>query len=152
MDGMTVACCGKEMGMRLQEMVRHVKYVSNPEGPVTAVQIDIDVWQEIVMLLQKVMPAGAVSSAISAYPVNTHRATMQREIAAYVAMHPTLVENYLGQYVAVYQGQLVDHDADAVALHHRITAAYPGEVVLQRQVQHEATPVLRMRSPKVEQQ
>lgn len=138
--------------MRLQEMVRHVQYVSNPEGPVTAVQIDIDVWQEIVTLLHKAVQSGAISPAVPAYPVNAHRATMQREIAAYVEMHPTLVENYLGQYVAVYQGRLVDHDPDAVALHHRITAAYPGEVVLRRQVQREATPVLRMRSPKLERQ
>lgn len=138
--------------MRLQELVRHVQYVSNPEGPVTAVQVDIEVWQQIVALVQEAMQSGAIAPSVAAFPVNAKRARMQREVAAYEAMHPMLVEKYLGQYVAIYQGQLVDHDVDAVSLHHRVTETYPGEVVLRRQVQREATPVLRMWSPKLEKQ
>ena len=87
---------------------------------------------------------------LTLYPVHPHRAQMQREIAAYRSLHPKLVQSHLGHFVAIYQGQLVDADADPVALHQRISARYPGKVVLSRKVQVEADPVLQMRSPRLE--
>jgi hypothetical protein len=91
-----------------------------------------------------------ISDTFAPYPANPNRAAMKKEIAAYKTIHAELVKKYLGQYVALYQGKLVAHDADPVALHRRITAKYPGEVVLCRKVQEEAEPVLYMRSPRLE--
>ena len=91
-----------------------------------------------------------ISQAFAPFPVNPQRTAMKREIEAYKAMHPELVKNYLGQYVAVYQGKLIDHDPDLVALHQRITAKYPHKTILSRLVQNEAEPILRMRSPRLE--
>ncbi len=48
---------------------------------------------------------------------------------AYIAMHPMLKERHLGKYVAVYQGELIDHDEDPVALLSRIDEKYPDEFV-----------------------
>ncbi len=92
----------------------------------------------------------AIAQAFTPYPENPQRGAMKLEIAAYEAMHADLMEQFLGQYVAIYQGKLVDHDADPVALHQRITTKYSGHVVLSRKVQRQATPVLVMRSPKLE--
>jgi len=84
------------------------------------------------------------------YPAHPNRAAMKKEIAVYKALHPELVQKYLGQYVAIYQGKLVDHDADPVTLHQRVIQKYSGKVVLSRKVQKDAEPVLYMRSPRLE--
>ena len=59
---------------------------------------------------------------------------MEREVAAYEAMHAQLWEQYANQYVAVHQASVVDHDHDKVALLMRIRKQYPNQVVLIRQV------------------
>ncbi len=47
-----------------------------------------------------------------------------QEVAAYVAMHPQLLEKYEGKWVAVYGGQVVDVDDDHVALIDRVLDEY----------------------------
>ena len=92
----------------------------------------------------------SISSSYQAFPVNKDRDLMKQEIQAYEVMHPLLVKEYLGEYVAIFQGELVDHDPDPVSLHNRITAKYPNEVVLSRKVEQTASPVIHMRSPRLE--
>lgn len=92
-----------------------------------------------------------IAAAFSPYPENPQRGAMKAEIAAYEAMHVELVKQYLGQYVAMHQGRLIDHDVDPVALHQRIAEKYAGKVVLSRKVQKDAAPVLHMRSPRLAQ-
>jgi hypothetical protein len=67
---------------------------------------------------------------------------VDREMAAYLAMHPALKDRYLGLYVAIHGGQLVDFDADYEALYARIDAAYPGHFVWMARVGNEPLPVL----------
>ena len=43
--------------MSVQEVMQQVSYVTSPSGKPTAVQVDIEVWQEIVALLEQAMPA-----------------------------------------------------------------------------------------------
>lgn len=91
-----------------------------------------------------------ITAALTPFPVNPQRGAMDAEIVAYEAMHGELVEQFLGQYVAIYQGELIDRDVDPVILHQRLEEHYPGKIVLCRKVQKEATPVLNMRSPRIE--
>jgi hypothetical protein len=63
-------------------------------------------------------------------------------------MHPRLIESYLGDYVAIFQGEVIDHDEDVVALTQRIGEKLPNEVVLIRQVEKSAERILNMRSPR----
>jgi hypothetical protein len=72
---------------------------------------------------------------------------MDQETLAYRQMHLQLWAHYAGQYVAIYQGELVDHDADELALLHRVEANYGDEVVLLKQVRPLPEPELRFRSP-----
>jgi prevent-host-death family protein len=74
---------------------------------------------------------------------------MDREIAAYEAQHAELVASYLGQYVAFYQGALVDHDPDQTALLKRIDGRFPSAIVLIRQVQTTLPGPLQIRSPRL---
>ncbi|MBX3060897.1 MAG: hypothetical protein KF770_30920 [Anaerolineae bacterium] len=69
------------------------------------------------------------------FPMHPDREQMLREIEAFKLMHRQLVQEHLGQYVAIFQGKLVDHDSDPVALLQRIKQKYPDQVVLRRKVE-----------------
>ncbi|MCX6048427.1 MAG: DUF5678 domain-containing protein [Chloroflexi bacterium] len=73
---------------------------------------------------------------------------MQREVDAFEAMHATLWEKYPNQYVAVYQGQVIDHDADEMRLIGRIRAIYPDEIIMVDQVLPQLQRELVFRSPR----
>lgn len=60
---------------------------------------------------------------------------IDREKNAYKKMHPTLLKKYEGEYVAIYEQKLVDHDADKLALYQRIDKKYPDQFVLMRPVE-----------------
>lgn len=81
--------------------------------------------------------------------VNDEDASVEREMNAYIAMHPALKANYMGQHVAIYKGELIDVDADYGALYARIDAQYPGEFVWLATVKEEAMPTLVFRSPRL---
>jgi hypothetical protein len=73
---------------------------------------------------------------------------MAQEETAYQAMQSDLWTNYLGEFVAIYQGELVDHDSSELALLQRLNARYPNEVVLMKQVRSLPEPDLYFRSPR----
>jgi len=50
------------------------------------------------------------------------RAQIDREQQAYAAHHAQRVADYAGQYLALRQGQVVDHDPDRSALGRRVRA------------------------------
>lgn len=74
---------------------------------------------------------------------------MDQEITAFEAMKAELAANYLGQYVAIFHRQLVDHDKDKARLLGRITQTYPHDVVLIRQVRSKPRPPFRLWSPQL---
>ena len=74
---------------------------------------------------------------------------MAREEAAYQTMYDELKTKYAGEYVAIFNGQLIDHDSDELALLRRLDAQYPDDIVLMRKVSAEPEPDLRMRSPRL---
>jgi len=84
-------------------------------------------------------------------PSNPAREKMLQEIDAYKNMHASLVKTYLGQFVAIYNGQLVDHDPDKNVLFLRIKERFPNQIVLQRQVLADPDPILHFRSPRFSQ-
>lgn len=74
---------------------------------------------------------------------------MRAESTAFVELHPELVTKYLGDYVAIHNSEVVDHDADARTLHLRIRKQFGRTPVLLRQVTKEAEQQdLIFRSPK----
>jgi hypothetical protein len=52
----------------------------------------------------------ALSFAYPNHEPDAEQIAMISEAQAYVAMHSCLSQQYLGQWVAIYQGELVDHD------------------------------------------
>ena len=58
----------------------------------------------------------------------------EREKNAFRRLHTALLEQYIGEYVAIYGGELVDHDANQAELVARIDKKYPDLFVLIRPV------------------
>ncbi|MCB0142196.1 MAG: type II toxin-antitoxin system RelB/DinJ family antitoxin [Caldilineaceae bacterium] len=84
------------------------------------------------------------------FPVHEKRAIMEQNVAAYKAMYDTLIERYLGQFVAICNGKLVDHDSDPVDLLTRVRTDYPNQVVLRQKVELAPERELRIRHPQIE--
>lgn len=84
------------------------------------------------------------------FPVDAGRETMEQNVEAYTVMHNELVRRYLGQYVALCDGRLVDHDPDPVALLQRVRQQYPGQVILRQKVERTTERMLRIRHPSIE--
>lgn len=64
---------------------------------------------------------------------------INEEIEAYEAMHSILWKRMPGEWVAIHNQQLIDHDTDDVALYRRIRAQYGRTSILLRRVKE--TPV-----------
>ena len=93
--------------------------------------------------------AEVVARSVRSFPVNPGREAMLREIEAFRNLHSALRRDPLGEFVAIHQGQLVDHDPDPVALLGRIRHDYPGQAVLRRKVEDAPDVTLRFRSPRL---
>ena len=61
----------------------------------------------------------------------------EREKRAFSRLHATLLRQYADEYVAIYHGELVDHDVDQAALWARINEQYPNQFVLIRPIRSE---------------
>jgi len=91
----------------------------------------------------------AIDLAEAAFTQQTHEEQqMDREEAAYEAMRNVLVASHLNEFVAIYQGKLIDSDPSEQALLIRLDQAYPNEVILMRQVTLEPESDLYFRSPR----
>ena len=73
---------------------------------------------------------------------------VDREEAAYIAMHPKLKETHFGKHVAIYGGKLIDEDSNRNALYDRIDAQYPDQFVWMTEVKDEPIDAVYMRSPR----
>lgn len=84
------------------------------------------------------------------FPVNAARSAMKRNTDAYHEMHGDLVRDYLGQYIALLDGELIDADSDPVALLSRVRKRYPGQVVMRQKVERLPDQVIHIRHPSLE--
>lgn len=99
---------------------------------------------------QAVKPEDILEDAVRTYVRGLEQKKIKAEAAAFRRLHPELVKQYLGLYVAVHNGNVVDHDEDFQALHQRIRRQFGRQPVLLRQVTAESERVLVMRSPRLE--
>jgi hypothetical protein len=74
-------------------------------------------------------------------------ARFEQERAAFIAMHPQLMEKYEGKWVAVYGGQVVDVDDDYATLYDRALDRYGDDTPIYfQQVVKEVIPIVDMPS------
>lgn len=103
-----------------------------------------EVTDVIIDVLEYALP---VADVVEELEPETEQA-MQREMAAYIALHPELKEKYLGKSVAIYQGQLIDVDDDYGKLYQRVRSKHPDVFVWLTTVREEAIGTIYMRSPR----
>ena len=65
-----------------------------------------------------------LETAVASYLDELQRIGIHTETQAFWDMHQGLVQSYLGQYVAIYQGELVDHDPDVSLLEQRVRKGF----------------------------
>lgn len=82
-------------------------------------------------------------------PDETLTSSIDREEAAFRRLHPALRRKYLGQYVAIHGGELVDHDTDQVALYLRVKDNFPNRFVWIAPVREKPEEEYVMRSPRL---
>ena len=98
--------------------------------------------------VQDVMPDELLETALRTYLRQLDREQINAEAEAYRSMHAELMRTYLGDCVAIHDGQVVDHDRDLQALHQRIRRRFGSQPVLLRRVEAEPDRVLTFRSPR----
>jgi len=76
--------------------------------------------------------------------------SLAQETIAYEKMHEQLMSQYADEYVAIFNGQLIDHDTDPSALLRRVDAVHPDDIVLVKRVVPLPEPEIRVRSPQLE--
>lgn len=119
-----------------QKLYRRVRDLARARNqPVDDVLADV---------LEQALPAD------KSYPNSNEDDAVEREMRAFIQMHPMLKEKYLGQYVAILNGQLIDVDEDYGALYERIDTKYPDQFVWMAKVEDEPMPTLVFRSPRLE--
>jgi hypothetical protein len=101
----------------------------------------------ISLLLEQALAVGEASEEMIDWSEPDPAA--DREMEAYIALHPSLKEQYLGKYVAIYHSNLVDYDDNPVALIERIEEQYPDEFVWLTQVGLEPIQTFVFRSPRI---
>jgi hypothetical protein len=100
--------------------------------------------REIEQVLRSV-----VTHSFPALYVHPQRAAMQQEETVFRRMQKELNNKYPDQFVAIFDGQVIDHDNDEDLLLNRINNHYPTDIVLVRQVTDDLDKVLYVRSPRL---
>ena len=105
---------------------------------------------EQVAAEQSVKPAEVLETAVRTYLRQIECGKIKAEARAFRSMHAELVKEYAGQYVAIHDGKVVDHDEDFQSLHNRIRQHFGRRPVLLRRVETKPERVLVFRSPRLE--
>lgn len=123
--------------MYVNELLQTAQYVTDNQGKRQAVLLGMDIWEALIQRLE-----------FTEDTINTERQmAMAREEAAYQAMYEELSAKYVGQYVAVYHGELIDRDEDGGRLYERVRRQYGDEFVLITPVGPEVEETYRVLSP-----
>ena len=117
-----------------------------------AIGLDEKTAHELAQLARAraVEPSALAEEAIRVFLRSEAQRSMEQEAEAFHRLHSELLATIPGEYAAIHGGQLVDHDADQLALLGRIEARFPGLPVLIRQVRPEVEQILMVRSPRIE--
>jgi hypothetical protein len=95
-------------------------------------------------------PSVLASEAILAHLRLQAERKLDEEAEAFKRLHPELVQSIFGEYAAIHDGELVDHDVNLATLYGRIQKRFEGIPVLLRKVKTDPEEVIYVRSPRIE--
>ena len=88
-----------------------------------------------------------LDKALKTYRRRLEENKIETEKQYFLAQHTQLKENYLGQFIAIHLGNVIDQDSNFEALHQRIRQNYGREAILIRKVEQEPDRPLLVRRP-----
>ncbi len=91
-----------------------------------------------------------VDEALRTHLLKLRREKMDVELAEFHKQKEALLAQYRGEYIAMYQGKVIDHDQSLWAMHRRVFETLGRVVVLMKKVSEEPERVITMRSPRFE--
>jgi len=91
-----------------------------------------------------------VDRALRSYLAQFDREKIRAEMKAFEQLRGTLLAQHRGEYVAIHEGQVIDHDPHLRTLHLRVFARLGHTVVLLKRVTDEPERELVFRSPRFE--
>ncbi len=91
-----------------------------------------------------------VDEAMRQYLRELRRRKIEAEGAAFEQQHAALLAEYRGQYVAIHEGRMIDHDSSLQALHLRVYSLLGHTPVLLKKVTDEPEREAVFRSPRFE--
>lgn len=91
-----------------------------------------------------------VDKALRTYVAQFRREKIRVETKAFKQQYDILLTKYPGQYVAIHNGQVIDHDKDLRTLHLRVFDRLRHTPVLLKQVTKKPERELIFRSPRFE--
>jgi predicted DNA-binding protein len=97
--------------------------------------------------LEETEPAEAAAQEVIENPADDK---MRREKAFFAAQQPALQQRYPGEFVAIHEGRVIDHDPDLAMLHRRVVKVVGAVPVLLKRVDEPVNRELIMRSPRLE--
>ena len=83
-----------------------------------------------------------LDEAVKHYLWEIQREIISNETRMYRAKHAALKEKYLGHFIAMRDGQIVDSDQDLHALRTRVRARFGFEPILMTKVEENADPMM----------
>ena len=118
----------------------------------TAIDLNPRLFEQVrwIARWQKVTTDELATRALSSYVDRLEWEKLQAEMEVFQAQLPALLIAYPDQYVAMHEGQVIDHDADLRTLHSRVYAQMGSIPVLLQKVTSTPVPDILVRSPRVE--
>jgi len=92
----------------------------------------------------------AASNAVAEYLGHFGIEKIRAEQAVFEKMRSALLRKYRGQYVAVHNGEVVEHAPDLRSLHHRVFVRFGFTPILHIQVTDEPLPDIRTHGLRLE--
>jgi hypothetical protein len=118
----------------------------------TTIQLVPDLAEQIESLVggDPARTQAFIENAVRTHIAHLHQTKIRQETEAFKAQHQELLATYPGQYIAMHQGNVIDHDADLRTLHLRVYQQVGHTPVLLKKVTSTAaTRELVFRSPRL---
>jgi hypothetical protein len=113
--------------------------------PTVAIEPTLYQRVEQAALESQVSTGEMFTQALRRYLWELDRRKITEESRVYRRRHAELKERYLGQYIAMHKGQVVDHDPDFQTLRQRVRQEYGRTAVMIALVEEVAGPELSRR-------
>ncbi len=97
---------------------------------------------EKAALEQETSTNNIFSEAVRQYLWELNRRKVSEETRIYRQKHEQLKATYLGQYIAMFQGEVVDQDEDFQELHQRVRQQFGQQPVMITLVEETAYPII----------